>query len=384
MILKIVLISICFLVSGCSIFRTPNPREINEYTFTKHPNANDFENKSIIHQYAPIIFQSTLNESKTDFIADFDYDLDGKTETNRDNKDKKLKATVYYSIVETSTHFFITYLFYHIEDGWSVGPGWGNWLVKGATYWFGGQHENDGESVQIVVDKKTDGTAKDIIIMAWQHHNSTDFLINKKLKAGGFNENEDEITHLENTTASGSPIFYLEPGKHAIHSSKDEFHWMVFNDDDYRTVKFKPKPMLRTGNLPKHGDEWHQNNVSREYRYGFKSIKKHLWCIYRKNQEIGDEGIMDGAFDVVLEKGLKKVKYKNLPRFFNSDEWSAPFKYDAGIMPFYFGGGELFFDPAHYYKKKFHLYEEPYFGNLKWSTDYIYNPYLPDYLHSID
>lgn len=374
MLLKKMLIIFSFFLSGCSICRTPDPRDNKDYTFTDYSNINEFEYKEVIAKYAPTLKQSTLDESKKDFITDFDYDSDGKTNTNRDNKNNNydLMATIYYSIVETSTHYFITYLLYHIEDGWSGGPGFWNFLVKGITYPFGGQHENDGENIQIVVDKK-DGEAQDIVIMAWQHHNGTGFCVNReKLKVDGFDDCPD------------APIFYLEPGKHAIYTDMNQFSSWIFNEDEYGTIDFTPKP-ISNGVLPEIGDKWLPNNISRKYKYGFKSIKVHLWDEYQDQQKLGDGGIMDGAFDVDLEKDLKKMTYKSLPRFFDSDEYSVTLiKKDAGIMPFYFGGGELFFDPARYYKKKFHLYKPPHYGKEKWSTDYKYNPYLPDYFRTID
>ena len=56
-----------------------------------------------------------------------------------------LEATVYYSIVETRTHRFITYHFYHAVDRSMYFPN-----ILGL---FNLSHENDGENIQLVIRK---------------------------------------------------------------------------------------------------------------------------------------------------------------------------------------------------------------------------------------
>ncbi|SNT30031.1 hypothetical protein SAMN05421812_104344 [Asanoa hainanensis] len=78
---------------------------------------------------------------RADYIAavDFDGNLDG-----RDNWDRAataaLPAHAYYSVVETSTHWYLTYLFFHPRD-WTDHP------------FFETEHENDGEGVLLAVER---------------------------------------------------------------------------------------------------------------------------------------------------------------------------------------------------------------------------------------
>jgi len=83
-----------------------------------------------------------------DYLAAYDFDgnLDG-----RDNWDHAgnaafpLRATAYYSVVETSTHWFVVYLFFHPRD-WSD-----------SVFEFDTEHENDAEGVMLAV--RRDGSA---------------------------------------------------------------------------------------------------------------------------------------------------------------------------------------------------------------------------------
>ncbi|GAB7038664.1 MULTISPECIES: hypothetical protein [Catenuloplanes] len=80
---------------------------------------------------------------KSDYVTrvDFDGNLNG-----RDNWDNTgaagadLSAAAYYSVAETGSHWFITYLFFHPRD-WVDHP------------FFETEHENDGEGVLLAIEK---------------------------------------------------------------------------------------------------------------------------------------------------------------------------------------------------------------------------------------
>ncbi|MFC4100795.1 hypothetical protein [Paenibacillus xanthanilyticus] len=99
-------------------------------------------------RWAPVHYQDT---DSTDYDADYltavDYDGDWDTLNNWEHQDdslSQLKGTVYYSVVETSTHWFLTYSFYHPRD-WVDYPDFGL-----------DTHENDMEGLLLTVRK--DGT----------------------------------------------------------------------------------------------------------------------------------------------------------------------------------------------------------------------------------
>lgn len=100
-------------------------------------------------RWAPIHYQdvdttgSHALGGKSDYLTkiDFDGDLNG-----RNNWDSAARAGVsfaahaYYSLVETATHWFITYLFFHPRD-WVDHP------------LFETEHENDGEGLTLAIER---------------------------------------------------------------------------------------------------------------------------------------------------------------------------------------------------------------------------------------
>ncbi|WP_125777622.1 hypothetical protein [Antribacter gilvus] len=79
---------------------------------------------------------------RADYVTRIDFDGDW---TARDNWDDAARAGVsfaavsYYSVVETSTHWYLTYLFFHPRD-WVDQP-------------FDSEHENDAEGLLLAVEK---------------------------------------------------------------------------------------------------------------------------------------------------------------------------------------------------------------------------------------
>jgi hypothetical protein len=96
--------------------------------------------------WAPVHYQDT---DSTDYDADYlttvNYDGEWYTLNNWEHQDdslSRLTGAVYYSVVETYTHWFIVYAFYHPRD----------WC----DYWFcdsSDSHENDMEGVLLTVRK---------------------------------------------------------------------------------------------------------------------------------------------------------------------------------------------------------------------------------------
>ena len=95
---------------------------------------------AVVH--APIHFQDTHSAKPTgDYLAPFDYDGNFVADDNWDHFwdfQRELKGAVYYSVVETCTHWYVTYTMFHPED-WD-------------TSWES-EHENDSEGVLAIIRK---------------------------------------------------------------------------------------------------------------------------------------------------------------------------------------------------------------------------------------
>ena len=93
----------------------------------------------LAYRYAPVHYQDTDNSNaRADYISKFDYDNNW---TGTDNWEHlgtgNLAAHVYYSVTETSTHWYIIYAFFHPRD-WT-------------DHAFDQEHENDLEGVLCIV-----------------------------------------------------------------------------------------------------------------------------------------------------------------------------------------------------------------------------------------
>lgn len=97
--------------------------------------------KELAYRYAPIHYQDTDNtDAKADYLTRFDYDQNFAGTDNWEHLNSgDLSAYVYYSVVETATHWFIVYGFFHPRD-------WADNL-------FDQGHENDLEGTLSIIRK---------------------------------------------------------------------------------------------------------------------------------------------------------------------------------------------------------------------------------------
>ena len=119
--------------------------------------ASDYADLAFHH--APIHYQDTDNSDyKQDYITAINYDNDWVSENNWDNfQNGEWPAVAYYSVVESCSHYFISYSFFHARD-WSEIP-------------FDPEHENDLEGVLMLVEKdnSTFGTLQAMVTVFHGH-----------------------------------------------------------------------------------------------------------------------------------------------------------------------------------------------------------------------
>ncbi|AFH66135.1 hypothetical protein ACVNS2_36235 [Paenibacillus caseinilyticus] len=111
-----------------------------------HAAASDLD---LAYRWAPVHYQDTdSTDYDADYITAVNYDGDWNTLNNWDNQDdslSRLQAKAYFSVTETSSHWYIVYSFYHPRD-WVDYPDFGL-----------DTHENDMEGAMMIVRK--DGSA---------------------------------------------------------------------------------------------------------------------------------------------------------------------------------------------------------------------------------
>ena len=127
-----------------------DPEDLGE-TSSELSATDAAERAQLALRWAPIHYQD-VDQTGThalggaaDYIAAYDFDGNLNARDNWDragNTAYPLRAHGYYSVVETSSHWFLVYTFFHPRD-WT-------------DYYFDTEHENDAEGVLIAVHR--DGT----------------------------------------------------------------------------------------------------------------------------------------------------------------------------------------------------------------------------------
>jgi hypothetical protein len=100
----------------------------------------------IAHRYAPVHHQAVDRsgknglEGRADYVTRVDFDGDWDARNDWENAARfPLPGAAYHSVVETSSHWFVVYMFFHPRD-------WGDSV-------FDTEHENDAEGLLVVVTR---------------------------------------------------------------------------------------------------------------------------------------------------------------------------------------------------------------------------------------
>lgn len=307
-------------------------------------------------KYAPFIYHATHEEDgRQDIITNIDFDGDLIGNNNWENFELyELKPTVYYSVLETWTHYFISYHLFHPRD-------WNNFPI-----YLHDTHENDGENLQVVV-RKSDGR----VVLLWtQAHYASDVYVNP---VSGISSGEFDVSgEFQTVNEAGVPnpagnhvAVFVEAYGHGIYGTLDSDSEVSFQRDtlysfeDESGLLFRP---ARNGEQITEPAVYHRGEVA----YQLESVTVRLWPLLRKGELTGDGKLLDGIWRYRDE--LVDVP---VPRFYDADRWSGPFGSDRGISPFaldlYWGNGTLgalFFNPAKRYNEELTIEHE-------WSLEYL-------------
>ena len=165
--------------------------------------AEDAAHRALAEHYAPVIFQESRS-AVLDFITRFDYDGDWRGDNNwRNAYLHDLPGYVYYSVIESTRHYFITYAFYHARD-YTARP-YEGFAPKA-------EHENDMEGCTLTVEKDDTAFGKAILLETLAHdvfykynNRSVGRVSNGALKLDG-----------SFTLVDGRPAVYIEPEGHGV------------------------------------------------------------------------------------------------------------------------------------------------------------------------
>jgi len=288
--------------------------------------------------YSPIYIQSTA--STQDYITSVDFDGNLIGIDNWENQPLfPQKASVYYSIKETETHYFISYGFYHPRD-------WLNDCDNHPVY--ENCHEHDSEQILLIVEKDGTDYGKLLSMETQAHFFFFVYIDYPWFEEGGFSGTgiyknysiEKEESH---------PIVYSEAFGHGIYGNRAD---IIETFEGYVPTIYEFNGVSES---PSQGQE----RVS----YSLISIYDTLWK-YKDNVEL---------FSCPFE-----YRGHNLMGCFRGDTyeaggadtfWASKFMQDGGRLR----QGDWFLDPA----KAVSLHQGIPPGK-GYSLEYLYNPYLEE------
>jgi len=280
---------------------------------------------ALAQHYAPVIYHGTASDQ--DFLTRANFDGDWISNNNWENQPTgDLSAYVYYSVVETETHWFVFYSLFHPRD------------YEKHPCSEGGCHENDLESVQMVVLK--DGTPfGHLQAMETLAHNHIYLYPADETVTGGYLEPDGRVQWKDE-----HPVIYVEPYGHGIHGKPINLgeHHLI-----YRVGEKAQRPASLDG----------------EATYRLIPIYDTLW---QRRHSIGDGKTFDRKFFYgpnVLPAAFDGDTY-------GFDKANTPWGYDQARGR-KLHRGDWFLDPAK--ALAFHAtLPEPF------SRRYVSNPYLAD------
>ena len=173
--------------------------------FAAEPPVTDPYRKLAEH-WAPHVAQETWFEWKSDALRRFDYDEDWDGSNNWDNlNDGSSQAYVYYAVIESETHWFLIYNFFHARD-------YSDNCVAGTC------HENDNEGVIMTVRKGGGAEFGRIEALETLAHNNVYSYTNESGIKKGAHNIEGKIVLQDGS----HPWVFLEAGGHGALGGGDK------------------------------------------------------------------------------------------------------------------------------------------------------------------
>lgn len=336
--------------------------------FTPVQKAESWNPKDIALNFAPFLVQETTTAPVPkywDFIGPMNFDGDWEPINNANNNQhtqgKNLQACLYYSLLETQSHFFIHYLAYYPL----------NWEVMNRTKIYR-RFENDLLHMQVVIAKSawdnSNGVIEFVGVQCYDYMEQKYFLEFYKNPTSSLDISRVQTKNLVLANENGQldvqgthPVFFIRSGSHQLANlSSKEIAKPPYLLPKNGILYFPS--MLEHGEVP----ETFPSKAS----YALFDIHEVLWDpdqeknsyqFFKKNHFEYKDTIVSWQKIPVIAGGSK----------LNNNVFRTQ---AAAISPFSFGKytkkvkqGSFFFNPVKAYKDLL--------GVHGWSVKYIYHPY---------
>ena len=329
-------------------------------------NTSNWNSHEIAVKYAPVLYQELHKNSlyaHWDYICALNFDEDWNPLNNSENLEKgkfSLEACLYYSVVESETHFFISYSLFHPLD-------W-NYTDDGRLRkWY----ENSMRHLQVVVEKESrDSIGGNVILLALQK--TREFEVYKKQGVDVYNRKKyladgelifcDRQGHI--TKSGDHVVLFIETGTHSLSLVSQKMGSLIQKKNTYvlpRGVQYVPNP--EEGGSPVPGKSF------QVVHYSLTDISSTLWAPNVPNSE--DIQNFFKADNFVYNDHLMNLG--KIPLYLQGKdlEGTTYNLYNPNISPFALGLGNnqgcFFFNPIEAYRKNFVVSD--------WSLTYLFHPY---------
>ncbi len=307
-----------------------------------------------MEHYAPFIAQETWFHPLGDAITRFDFDGDFQGDNNWDNLGEgSTQAYVYYAVMETETHWFLHYNFFHPRDYSDTCVG----IVC---------HENDNEGLIIAVRKDGSRFGKPEVMQTLAHDMLFSYANDERIQKGAHEVKAPLVFHDES-----HPMVFIEAGGHGVLGIADR----TYSQFEHQVMDWLPGTTGITyvykgvAERPFHAGA---TNVG----YALLPIYEHWWlrsdsanrsertfADFYAYQPFGDRptppaSLLAGAF-----LGVKESPNKAKPFW----GWHDARTLQAGIL----ARGQWGLDPAYGFSKNLRFQPD-----MPLSLKYQFNPYL--------
>ncbi len=237
----------------------PSRKAAEKQEFPKAADNNRY--RQLAEYWAPYLAQETWWQPKSDVPTRFDFDGDWNGENNWDNMEAgSSQAYVHYAAVETNTHWFLHYNFFHPRD-------YSDNCIAGTC------HENDNEGIILTI-RKQGGEFGTLELMETLAHNNVYTYTNETRLRNGTHTIDGKLEFYD----GHHPIVFIEAGGHgALGSAASESTFVVskmeFKEGTGITLLYKG-----AAERPQHGND-------RNIGYDLISIEDEWWPRAKKSGE---------------------------------------------------------------------------------------------------
>ena len=309
--------------------------------------------RRLAEYYSPFIAQETWFDWRADTLRRTDFDNDWEGSNNRDNLNAgSSQAYVYYAAIESQSHWFLIYNFFHVRD-------YSDNCVVGTC------HENDNEGVILAVRKDGSEFGKLETMEALAHNNVYSYTADPAIRAGAHNIEAPIVLQ-----GGSHPVVFLEAGGHGALGGADSKSFFDSNRLDWRQNTGITYVYKGVAERPRHG-------VDREVGYDLLPIYHHWWARARQDSQEGERAF-SAFYNYVPFGNRPRMRYPNVAGSFfglkHSRDKAKPFWgwHDVSTQrKKILATGQWAVDPA--YSTAQNLRFPP---DRPMSADYIFNPYL--------